>query len=88
MSKGKPAIYLSEGRDSAIYIDKKILAQYLEQTGQEIVWTVLGEKQKLGDIGFRNFPGRSEFSYSYSLNEGKIVRNHEVFNTLEARDSF
>ena len=46
MCKRKTAVYLSEGADSALYIDKDLLIDYLERSGQVIVWTVLGEKQK------------------------------------------
>lgn len=45
-TKEKPAVYLSEGSDNALYIDKDLLIDYLERSGQVIVWTVLGEKQK------------------------------------------
>lgn len=83
--KEKPAAYLSEGSDSALYIDKGLLMDYLERSGQEVVWTVLGEKQKIGDMGFRDFPGRSEFSYSYYLDNGQIKRNHEVFHVRKAQ---
>ena len=84
-AKEKPAAYLSEGSDSALYIDKGLLMDYLERSGQEIVWTVLGEKQKIGGMGFRDFPGRSEFSYSYYWDNGKIKRNHEVFHVRKAQ---
>lgn len=79
-SKGKPVAYLSEGADEVLYIDKKILMDYLEQTEQEIVWTILGEKQKLGGMAFRDFPGRSEFSYSYYWDQEQVKMNHEVYN--------
>lgn len=85
-SNGKLIIYLSEGKDSAIYINKKRLSEYLEQTEQEIVWTVLGEKQKIVGMGFDNFPGRSEFSYSYYLDNNELKMNHEVFHVLETRE--
>lgn len=84
-AKEKPAVYLSEGADSALYIDKDLLMDYLERSGQEIVWTVLGEKQKIGGMGFRDFPGRSEFSYSYYWDNGQIKRNHEVFHVRKAQ---
>lgn len=81
----KPAAYLSEGSDSALYFNKGLLMDYLERSGQEIVWTVLGEKQKIGGMGFRDFPGRSEFSYSYYWDNGQIKRNHEVFHVRKAQ---
>lgn len=84
-AKEKPVVYLSEGADSALYIDKDLLIDYLERSGQEIVWTVLGEKQKIGGMGFRDFPGRSEFSYSYYWDNGQIKRNHEVFHVRKAQ---
>lgn len=76
LSKGKLVAYLSEGMDSALYINKRILLEYLKQTKQEIVWTVLGEKQKIVGMGFDNFPGRSEFSYSYYLDKEEMQMNH------------
>lgn len=83
-SKGKPAAYLSEGADEALYIDKKVLMDYLERSEQEIVWTILGEKQKLGGMGFRDFPGRSEFSYSYYWDQEQVKMNHEVYHVRKA----
>lgn len=79
-SKEKPVAYLSEGEDKALYIDKKVLMDYLEQSEQDIVWTILGEKQKLGSMGLRDFPGRSEFSYSYYWDQEQVKENHEVYN--------
>ncbi len=79
-SKGKPVIYLSESADEALYIDKEVLTDYLERSEQDIVWTILGEKQKLSGMGFQDFPGRSEFSYSYYLDQEKIKMNHEVYH--------
>lgn len=86
-SNGKPAAYLSEGADEALYIDKKVLMDYLEQSEQEIVWTILGEKQKLGDIEFRDFPGRSEFSYSYYWDQEQVKENHEVYHIRKPNHS-
>lgn len=83
-SKGKPVVYLSEGVDNALYIDKNVLLDYLKQSEQEIVWTVLGEKQRIGDMGLRDFPGRSEFSYSYYWDNEQIKMNHEVFHVRKA----
>lgn len=65
-------------------IDKKVLIDYLKQSEQEIVWTVLGEKQRIGGMGLRDFPGRSEFSYSYYWDNEQIKMNHEVFHVCKA----
>lgn len=83
-SNGKPVAYLSEGADQALYIDKKVLMDYLEQSEQEIAWTILGEKQKLGGMGLRDFPGRSEFSYSYYWDQEYVKMNHEVYHMRKA----
>ena len=57
------------GRNNALYIKKKVLLEFIEQNGLDVVWTVLGEKQKItGGIG-RDFPGRAEFGYTYYINE-------------------
>ncbi len=72
------------GCNNAIYINKRFLIEFLEQNNLDVVWTVLGEKQKItGDL-VRNFPGKSEFSYTYYLdNTFNICRNHEVFNSIK-----
>lgn len=73
------------GRNNALYIKKKVLLEFIEQNGLDVVWTVLGEKQKItGGIG-RDFPGRAEFSYTYYINEkNEVSRNHKEYNVLEA----
>ena len=72
------------GHDDTIYINKRFLIDFLHQNELDIVWTVLGEKQKImGGFG-RNFPGRGEFSYTYYLNnEYELCCNHKLYNVIE-----
>lgn len=73
------------GQNNALFIKKKFLLEFIEENELDIVWTVLGEKQKItGGFG-RDFPGRAEFSYTYYINEKEEVsRNHKVYNIMEA----
>lgn len=73
------------GQNNALYIKKSFLLEFIKRKELDIVWTVLGEKQKItGGFG-RDFPGRAEFSYTYYLNEkDEVSRNHEVYNIMEA----
>ncbi len=73
------------GQNNALFIKKKFLLEFIEQNELDVVWTVLGEKQKItGGFG-RDFPGRAEFSYTYYINEKEEVsRNHKVYNIMEA----
>jgi hypothetical protein len=61
---------------------KKFLLEFLEENNLDVVWTVLGEKQKItGGFG-REFPGRAEFSYTYYINEKEVSRNHKMYNMI------
>lgn len=73
------------GQNNALFIKKKFLLEFIEENELDVVWTVLGEKQKItGGFG-RDFPGRAEFSYTYYINEKEEVsRNHKVYNIMEA----
>ena len=66
-------------------LKKKFLLEFIEENELDVVWTVLGEKQKItGGFG-RDFPRRAEFSYTYYINEKEEVsRNHKVYNIMEA----
>lgn len=80
-SKGKTIIYI--GKNNAIYINKRFIKEFLEENALDVVWTVLGEKQKI--TGGIDFPGRSEFSYSYFVNNDEMItKNHEMFNVFKA----
>lgn len=83
-SDGKTVIY--NGQNNTIYINKQFLNDFLEKNELDIVWTILGEKQKiLGGFG-RDFPGRSEFSYSYYLNDnGLVTKNHELYKIVNPK---
>ena len=73
------------GQNNALFIKKKFLLEFIEENELDIVWTVLGEKQKITDGFGRDFPGRAEFSYTYYINEKEEVsRNHKVYNIMEA----
>lgn len=73
------------GQNNTLYIKKKFLLDFMEQNKLEVVWTVLGEKQKIIDSFGDGFPGRSEFSYTYYMNEkNEVSRNHKVYNVIEA----
>lgn len=84
-SKGKTIIYI--GKNNGIYINKCFLKEFLEDNALDIIWTVLGEKQKItGEFG-SEFPGRGEFSYSYFINnDGIITKNHEFLNVLKPKN--
>ncbi|WP_415281503.1 NACHT domain-containing protein [Clostridium perfringens] len=84
ISNGKAVIY--NGQNNTIYINKQFLQEFLNENNLDIVWTVLGEKQKItGNFGM-DFPGRGEFSYSYFLNQNEILtKNHELFNVLNPK---
>lgn len=75
------------GENNTLFIKKKFLLEYIEQNELDIVWTVLGEKEKITGWVSDAFPGRGEFSYTYYINEKKeLSRNHEVYNIMEARE--
>ena len=77
----KEAVKYAHIRGVRVFVTTNTL---IKQNELDIVWTVLGEKQKItGGFG-RDFPGRAEFSYTYYLNEKKEVsRNHEVYNIMK-----
>lgn len=75
---------IMNGKNNTIYINKKFLIDFLNQNELDVVWTVLGEKQKITDSFRSDFPGRSEFSYTYHLDDKyKISRNHKVYNIMK-----
>lgn len=73
------------GQNNTLFIKKKFLLEFLEQNELDVVWTVLGEKQKITGELDRDFPGRAEFSYTYYINEKEVNQNHKVYNIVEAR---
>lgn len=57
------------GQNNTLYIKKSFLLEFIKRKELDVLWTVLGEKQKItGGFG-RDFLGRVEFSYTYYLNE-------------------
>lgn len=63
-----------------IFVKKDFFVDFLNQNNLDVVWTVLGGKQKLGGtlLG-HNHPGSSTFSFSYSLEENnKLKLNHKL----------
>ncbi len=81
-ANGRKAII--NGHDNTIYINKCFLIDFLNQNELDVVWTVLGEKQKITSGFDGDFPGRGEFSYTYYLDhEYGVCCNHKVYNTLE-----
>ena len=74
-------IVIVTGNDTTIFIDKEFLINFLNKNNLDIVWTILGEKQNMTGLIGKNHPGRSEFSYTYYINEkSSLVKNHEVYN--------
>ncbi len=74
------------GKNDTIFINRHFLNHFLVENNLEIVWTVLGEKQKIKSGFGREFPGRSEFSYSYYLDEDEeLVQNHKIYNVVNPR---
>ena len=73
------------GQNNALYIKKSFLLEFIKRNELDVVWTVLGEKEKItGGFG-RDFPGRAEFSYTYYLNEkDEVSQNHKVYNIMKA----
>lgn len=74
------------GQNNTIYINKRFLIDFLNQNELDIVWTVLGEKQKItGGFG-RDFPGRGEFSFTFYLDDKyEVCCNHKVYNIIKPR---
>jgi len=81
-AKGQTVIF--NGINNTLFIEKNFLLDFLNINNLEVAWTVLGEKQKItGGFG-RDFPGRSEFSYSYYLDEETtLMQNHKVYNVAK-----
>lgn len=73
------------GQNNALFIKKKFLLEFIEENELDVVWTVLGEKQKItGGFG-EDFSGRAEFSYTYYMDEKyEVMKNHEVYNVVAA----
>lgn len=83
VANGKTVIV--NGKNNAMFIKKNFLLEFIEKNKLDVVWTVLGEKQKITGIFGRDFPGRAEFSYTYYMNEKEeLSRNHEIYNIMEA----
>lgn len=79
-TSGEKVIYMAE--NNAMFIKKKYLQSFLAKKNLDIVWTVLGEKQKITENS--DFPGSAEFSYTYRMDDiGNPIRNHEVYETRE-----
>ena len=79
-TSGEKVIYMAE--NNAMFIKKKYLQSFLAKKNLDIVWTVLGEKQKITENG--DLPGSAEFSYTYSVDDTEeLWRNHEVYETRE-----
>ena len=74
------------GQNDTLYINKSFLIDFMKQNELDVVWTVLGEKQKItGGFG-RDFPGRGEFSYTYYLDDKhKMSCNHKVYNIMRPK---
>lgn len=74
------------GQNDTLYINKSFLIEFMKQNELDVVWTVLGEKQKItGGFG-RDFPGRGEFSYTYYLDDKyKMSCNHKVYNIMKSK---
>lgn len=74
------------GQNDTLYINKSFLIDFMKQNELDVVWTVLGEKQKItGGFG-RDFPGRGEFSYTYYLDDKhKMSCNHKVYNIIKPK---
>lgn len=74
------------GQNNALYIKKSFLLDFMKQNGLDVVWTVLGEKQKItGGFG-HDFPGRGEFSYTYYLDDKyEVSCNHKLYNVIKPR---
>jgi len=74
-----------ENFPSALMINKQAIFEYLKINGYVIFWTLLGEKQLIGETFSRkHFVGRLEISGCYTLdNKGKIYgESHDKFNKL------
>ena len=73
------------GQNNALYIKKSFLLEFIKRNELDVVWTVLGEKEKITGGFVRDFPGRAEFSYTYYLNEkDEVSQNHKVYNIMKA----
>lgn len=66
-----------------IFVKKDYFVDFLNQNNLDVVWTVLGGKQKLGGtlLG-HDHPGSCTFSFSYSLEENnKPKLNHKLYSS-------
>lgn len=81
----KGSVVIVNGQKNTLYIKKSFLLEFMKQGKLDIVWTVLGEKQKItGGLG-GDFLGRAEFSYTYYLNQkDEVSQNHKVYNIIKA----
>ncbi|WP_288794424.1 hypothetical protein [Megamonas funiformis] len=78
-ANGQTVIF--NGRNHTIFIEKMFLLDFLNKNKLDIIWTILGEKQKITNGLGREFPGRSEFSYTYYLDKTTtLIQNHEIYN--------
>lgn len=83
---GKKAFINSANK--AIYIEKSFFLKFLEDNDYDTMWTVLGEKQVIGEFG-TGFSGRGEFSYSFFLNDNsEIEQNHCFFHYNKPHKSY
>lgn len=70
-----------------IFVKKVFFVDFLKQNNLDVVWTVLGGKQKLGGtlLG-HDHPGSCTFSFSYSLEENnKPKLNHKLKEIFKPR---
>lgn len=85
-SEGKTVIINAD--NNTIFIEKNYLINFLKNNNLDVVWTVLGGKQKVGStlLG-RKYPGSSSFSFTYNLTECcELKRNHKIYcinNTIK-----
>lgn len=82
----KPFFIVGSGKDSAIYVNKKLLNEFLEENGYIIVWTVLGEKQVIkGGFG-GGFTGSAEFSLTFTYDSNKVLPNHYYYKAVNSKN--
>lgn len=82
----KPFFIVGSGNDSAIYVNKNLMNDFLKDNQYSIVWTVLGTKDVITkDIS--DFKGRSEFSMTYKYNKDKVLHNHYLYKVVNPKSS-
>lgn len=81
-NNAKPFFIIGSGENNAIYVNKKLLNQFLEENRYAIVWTVLGEKQVIEGEFSGKFIGSAEFSQTFKYDKN-VLPNHYYYKAID-----